>query len=196
MFQALEVARRAELTVPAETYDKLRQWLNRSADPEAKHLYRYNPYYTINRGHGRDVTPSMTSIGLLIRLNTGWKTSETRTISGADYLKENLPSLGRDQDGKNLQDTYYWYYGTQVMFDMGGEHWKAWHDRLHPLLVNSQQTEGKLVGSWSPKNDKYAEFAGRLYVTTMNLLSLEVRHRRMSFDETGPVKGKVVTDGK
>jgi hypothetical protein len=199
MLQALESGRRAELTVPAETYDKVRQWLNRSADPEDKHLYRYNPYVDLaNRatGHGFVPTPSMTSVGLLMRLYTGWKTSETRTISGADYLKEYLPSLGKDKQGRTERDTYYWYYGTQVMFHMGGEYWKAWHDRLHPLLINSQRTEGELAGSWSPANDRWGKYAGRFYVTTMNLLSLEVHYRHLPLYETGPVKGKVATDGK
>jgi len=196
MLQALESGRRAELTVPAETYDKVRQWLNKSADPDDKHLYRYNPYHPNNISGQRDVTPPMTSVGLLIRLYTGWQTSETRTISGADYLKEHLPSLGKDKYGGSQRNTYYWYYGTQVMYSMGGEHWKAWHDRLHPLLVNSQRTEGELAGSWKPDNYRWGKYAGRLYVTTMNLLSLEVHYRHLPLYKTGPVKGKVVTDGK
>ncbi len=198
MLQALESGRRAELTIPTETYDKVRDWLKESADPDSQHLYRYNPYVDqADRrvAHGFSPTPSMTSVGLLMRLYTGWKPSETRTVKGADYLKEYLPSLGRDQDGKNQRDTYYWYYGTQVMYHMGGEHWQAWHDRLHPLLIKSQQVEGELAGSWSPANDRWGAFAGRLYVTTMNLLSLEVHYRHLPLYDVGPVEGKVATDG-
>ena len=63
---------------------------------------------------------------------------------------------------------------------MGGEYWKTWNERLHPLLVDTQIKSGKAAGSWDPQSpvpDRWAMQAGRLYVTTMNLLSLEVYHR-------------------
>ena len=68
------------------------------------------------------------------------------------------------------------------MYHMGGEHWKRWNDRLHPLLINAQEPEGDLVGSWDPRRpvpDRWGPHAGRLYVTTMNLLSLEVHYRHL-----------------
>ena len=33
------------------------------------------------------------------------------------------------------------------MFQLKGEYWKAWSERLHPLLVNSQIAEGQWAGS-------------------------------------------------
>jgi hypothetical protein len=80
------------------------------------------------------------------------------------------------------RDTYYWYYATQVMFHVGGERWKRWNDKLHPLLVSSQIRTGPMAGSWDPNNplpDRWAPHAGRLYVTTLNLLSLEVYYRHL-----------------
>ena len=65
---------------------------------------------------------------------------------------------------------------------MGGSYWNAWNRRLHPLLVGSQIRAGELAGSWDPRRpvpDKWAASAGRLYVTTMNLLSLEVTYRHL-----------------
>ena len=198
MLMALESGRRANLNIPDKTFGKVRDWLEKSADPDLQHLYRYNPFAddTQEQRTHRSPTPTMTSVGLLMRLYTGWKTSENRMIKGADYLKENLPSLGV-KAGVTQRDTYYWYYATQVMFHMGGEHWKAWNDRLHPLLVNSQIREGNLAGSWDfrrPVMDRWGPHAGRIYLTTMNLLSLEVHYRHLPLYEGSGKSGKVAAE--
>jgi hypothetical protein len=55
------------------------------------------------------------------------------------------------------------------------------------LLVDSQVREGILAGSWDPAApipDRWGPQAGRLYVTAMNLLSLEVQYRKLPlYDE-------------
>jgi hypothetical protein len=69
---------------------------------------------------------------------------------------------------------------------VGGEAWQTWMARLHPLLVNSQVRQGPLVGSWDPRGpieDRWGPHAGRIYVTTMNLLSLEVQYRKLPLHE-------------
>jgi hypothetical protein len=71
---------------------------------------------------------------------------------------------------------------------MGGEHWQLWNSRLHPLIVQSQVPAGPLAGSWDPKGpvpDRWGPHGGRLYVTTLNLLSLEVFYRHLPlYEET------------
>ena len=65
------------------------------------------------------------------------------------------------------------------------EYWRAWSNRLHPLLVASQTTSGPLAGSWDPQRpvpDKWADYGGGLFVTATNLLSLEIYHRRLAPD--------------
>ena len=64
----------------------------------------------------------------------------------------------------------------------GGKQWVAWDEKLRPLLTRTQETTGDLAGSWHPYKpvpDRWGSFGGRIYVTTMNLLSLEVRHRML-----------------
>jgi len=121
----------------------------------------------------------MTSVGLLMRVYGGWKKQDPRLIAGAQYMLDNqMPSDATPQ----LRDTYYWYYATQVMKHVGGEQWDAWNEKLRPLLTRSQETSGDLAGSWHPYKpvpDRWGSFGGRIYVTTMNLLSLEVRHRML-----------------
>ena len=80
-----------------------------------------------------------------------------------------------------MRDTYYWYYATQVLKHVGGEYWDTWYKKsLYPLLIRTQQKTGPMQGSWDPHHpapDRWGYFSGRLYVTTMNLLTLEVKWR-------------------
>jgi hypothetical protein len=126
----------------------------------------------------------MTAAGLLMRLHRGWKADNADLINGAKYLQANLPAIGTPRQPN--RDSYYWYYGTQVMYQVGGEHWNEWSRRLYPLLVETQQKDHALAGSWDPRRpvpDRWAPYAGRIYVTAMNLLSLEAPYRVLRRDE-------------
>jgi hypothetical protein len=150
---------------------------------EQNYLYRYNPFApdTETQRHGRLPTRTMTAVGLLSRLYVGnWDHQDPRMLQGADYLRaaENLPKSDNVLD----RDTYYWYYATQVMFHVGGEHWQTWNANLHPQLIGTQLAGGPFAGSWSPLEpipDRWGPHAGRLYVTAMNLLNLEVYYRHL-----------------
>ena len=173
----------AGLEVPGKTFELLESFINESQVSESNsHLYRYNPYAldTPQQRHGLKPTAVMTSVGLLMRLYTGWHRDRPEMIRGTDYLLQNLPEHGTRENSR--RDTYYWYYATQVLFHMRGERWEQWHDRLYPMLIQSQVIDGENEGSWdpaSPTPDLWARYGGRLYVTTMNLLSLEVSYRHL-----------------
>lgn len=174
----------ADLDVPPETFERIKTFLDRSQSPDgdSEHLYRYNPYAldTIKQRHGLQPTAVMTSVGLLMRLYFGWSRDKDSMQDGAAYLLDHPPRNGTRET--SLRDTYYWYYATQVIFHMGGDYWEQWHDRLYPILIDSQVVTGANAGSWDPLNptpDLWARYGGRLYVTTMNLLSLEVSYRHL-----------------
>lgn len=181
MMMAMQSGRLAGLDVKAATFDGVDDWLDVAADPENESLYRYNPYLVdakgVSRIQGRRPSAAMTSVGLLMRIYSGWKKDDPRLLAGADYLlKTQLPSDSTPQQ----RDTYYWYYATQVLKHVGGPHWDEWNNKLRPLLTRSQEKSGDMAGSWHPYKpvpDRWGSFGGRIYVTTMNLLSLEVRHR-------------------
>ncbi|MEZ6135146.1 MAG: hypothetical protein R3C53_09575 [Pirellulaceae bacterium] len=177
----------AGLEVPAETFKKIEAYLDSSqASNTQPHLYRYNPFAadTPQQRHGLKPTAVMTSVGLLMRLYFGWQRDKPEMMNGADYLLDHLPEQGTPTE--SMRDTYYWYYATQVVFHMGGERWERWHDRLYPQLIQTQVAEGEHAGSWDPMlptPDLWARYGGRLYVTTMNLLSLEVSYRHLPLYE-------------
>ena len=126
----------------------------------------------------------MTAVGLLMRLYTGWRRDDPNMILGARTLAQNVPEMGTSR--RPRRDTYYWYYTTQVMYHMGGDYWESWNQKLHPLLANTQLATGELSGSWNPLSpvpDRWGSHAGRIYVTSMNLLSLEVYYRHLPIYE-------------
>ncbi|QEG43253.1 prenyltransferase/squalene oxidase repeat-containing protein [Roseimaritima ulvae] len=189
MMMALKSGDLAGLHVPDSTYQGIERWLQSAQQGVGRaDRYRYNPYAPINaqQQHGRQATRTMTAVGMLMRMYGGWRRDHPSMISGADYLAQSLPGIGTKQ--RPRRDTYYWYYATQVMFHMGGEHWTKWNRALNPTLVDSQIQEGENAGSWEPLGevpDRWSAHAGRVYVTTMNVLSLEVFYRHLPiYEET------------
>jgi hypothetical protein len=194
---ALRSGELAGLDVDRRTYERIGEFLELCREQDGNRArFCYNPQADpriATQRHGRRPGTVMTSVGLLVQLYLGEGRDSPRAQQGADHLLANLPTANEGTTeapistlGNPLRDTYYWYYGTQVMFHMRGEYWQRWHEALHPLLVDTQTKEGPLAGSWNPRHpapDKWARHAGRLYVTTMNLLSLEVSYRHLPLYE-------------
>jgi hypothetical protein len=78
------------------------------------------------------------------------------------------------------RDSYYSYFGSQAMYYLGGNDWRTWAAQLYPRLIQSQVDAGEWAGSWEPPalSKDNADAASRLYVTAMNLLSLETEQRQ------------------
>ncbi len=187
MVMAMRSGELANLEVPSSAWNLVDRWLDMAqVSDNRRELYRYNPLArnNLSQGHGRRPTRTMTAVGLLMRMYTGWRRNNSNMVLGAEYLRANVPEIGSAREPQ--RDTYYWYYATQVMFHMRGDYWEAWNRRLHPLLTSSQVQTGPLAGSWDPQlpiPDRWAEHGGRLYVTTLNLLSLEVYYRHLPIYE-------------
>jgi hypothetical protein len=101
----------------------------------------------------------------------GARRDDPRLRAGTDYLLKHLPRPG-------AETSYYWYHATQVMYHMGGKHWKAWNDRMRDLLVSTQETKGTPAGSWKPADQRETP-GGRVYATALRLLMLEVYYRHL-----------------
>jgi len=189
MMMALKSGELSGLAVSRATYAGIGKWMEiAQASPTQSWEYRYNPYAadTDQQRHGRQPTQTMTAVGLLARLYLGWRRGRTEMKRGADVLASDPPAIGSLRDPR--RDTYYWYYATQVMFHMGDQRWEQWNAQLNPILLSSQISEGPDAGSWDPLRpvpDRWGAHAGRIYVTAMNLLSLEVYYRHLPlYEET------------
>lgn len=187
MMMAVKSGELSGLNVPPKVYEGMDQWLNLAKlGPTRLDRYVYNPFApnTPQQAHGRLPTPTMTSVGILMRMYSGWSRENPDMQSAADYILDYPPRIGTRREP--LRDTYYWYYSTQVMFHMGGEYWKKWSGYLTPVLIDSQIKRGPRVGSWDPEfpvPDRWSPHGGRLYVSTMNLLNLEVYYRHLPIYE-------------
>lgn len=183
---ALKSAEMAGLEVPAQAWQRAAGWLNKAqSDQGARYCYSPLVPDTLGQTSGREPNLAMTAEGLLMRMYLGWNQSQPSLRRGADYLKANLPELDRRKP--KLRDAYYWYYATQVMFQMQGDHWRQWRESLWPILVQTQQQEGPSAGSWDPNypvRDRWAHAGGRIYVTTLNVLMLEVAYRHLPLFKT------------
>tara|TARA_R110002049_G_scaffold2750_8_gene22247 strand:- start:194809 stop:197514 length:2706 start_codon:yes stop_codon:yes gene_type:complete len=187
MMMALKSGELSGLEVPQKTYDGIDIWLDLAKESDQRpDRYRYNPFApdTPSQRHGRYPTPTMTAVGMLMRMYSGWRRDNKAMRSAAEYLLRYPPQVGTRRSPQ--RDTYYWYYATQVMFHMGGKYWDQWNQSLNPVLLESQIQEGPESGSWDPNRpvpDRWSPHAGRLYVTTMNLLNLEVYYRHLPIYE-------------
>jgi hypothetical protein len=82
------------------------------------------------------------------------------------------------------RNCYYWYYATYLLVHVKGEHWTAWNERLKKLLIETQEMQGPLRGSWNPDpagptQDEWGRMAGRIYTTAMHVLMLESQYRKL-----------------
>ncbi|HKD37510.1 MAG TPA: hypothetical protein VKB78_11940, partial [Pirellulales bacterium] len=180
---ALKSGELAGLQVPKQTYQRASQFFDSAqASKQDGSRYLYNPDDRQAQLPNDNQRPTMTAVALLGRIYTGWSRENPNMVRAAEFIKANPPRMS-DKYGR---DTYYWYYATQVMFQLGGDYWKSWNERLHPMLINSQITGGPYAGSWDPRApvpDRWGEVCGRIYVTAMNLLSLEVYYRHLPIYE-------------
>ena len=79
--------------------------------------------------------------------------------------------------GPSKSNTYYNYYATQVMKQVGGKEWESWNVRMRGQLLATQTTTGHAAGSWFWDDRHSTDSAGRLYTTCMATMILEVYYR-------------------
>jgi hypothetical protein len=116
-----------------------------------------------------------TAIALAVELHLGPANAVAPKRTAADQL------LAHGNEHESSRDTYFWYYGSQAMYYVGGDQWQAWSRELYPRLIAAQVAEGAIAGSWEPPaaaDVARPDVATRLYVTAMNLLSLETQQRQ------------------
>ena len=97
-------------------------------------------------------------------------------IEGKEYLRAHPP----ENSDNAIRDTYYWYYATQVMFNLGGPEWDQWNRTMRRMLIETQCQDGCAMGSWDPERptpDIWGMKGGRMVTTTLSTLTLEVYYR-------------------
>ena len=120
-----------------------------------------------------------TSIGLLCRMYMGWDRETKALVRGVNRLSKSGPSD---------KDMYYNYYATQVMRHYEGDMWKKWNKKMRDFLVETQEQNGHMQGSWHMGASHAAKAGGRLYNTALATMVLEVYYRHMPIYRTQAVE--------
>jgi hypothetical protein len=128
----------------------------------------------LNDRHPPVAGEAMTAVAILSRTILGQEVDDLPVVEkGAQLLRARLPEWSQDSTGN---DVHYWYYGSYALFQLGGPHWDAWNQAMKRGLVDNQRHDGDLKGSWDPR-DAWGHAGGRVYMTSMAVLCLEVYHR-------------------
>ena len=120
-------------------------------------------------------TLSATAIGLLSRQLLGWKRDEPDLEAGCAYLLANPPP----RIGKDVGPIGYYFFATQVLRNVEGEGFDVWNHLMREHLIRTQVQTGPQAGSWDPKGSDLGSVGGRVYATSMSLLTLQAYHRHM-----------------
>jgi len=170
VFFAIRSAQLAGLPIKRNALVRAERFLGAcavAAGPTRQARYAYMP--------GRDASLSMTAAGLLTRQFIGWPKDHPDLVAGCQYLMENLPP----ESAESLGRIYYYHYATQVLHNMEGPEFDLWNYRMREHLIRTQEQYGHRAGSWDPEGTDWGSRGGRLYATSLALLTLEIYYRHL-----------------
>ncbi|MCE9554008.1 MAG: terpene cyclase/mutase family protein [Planctomycetes bacterium] len=180
---ALKSGQMAKLQVNQRALDGAKKFLAAASGSEYGAKFGYTP--------GAGGTPTMSGVGLLCRQYLGAAKDDPGLIEGSKYLMVNLP------DPNANRNIYYWYYATQVMHNMQGDDWQTWDLKMRRTLKKTQERQGCAAGSWDPDKptaDAWGQHGGRVMMTSLSCLTLEVYYRYLplyDLGKQGVVKGEL-----
>ena len=114
--------------------------------------------------------PSTTACAVLCRMYSGMP---------KDHPSIKAAVAKFSQAGPSKTNTYYNYYATQVLKQVGGQEWESWNVRMRDQLLTTQTTTGHAAGSWFWEDGHSTASGGRFYTTCMATMMLEVYYRYM-----------------
>jgi len=161
-----------------------------AAGPDDARKSRYSYMPPTEDGPAPQATPSVSAAGLLTRQYLGWKKDMPDLVAGAKYLMGTLPP----ESGGALGPAYYYYYATQVLHHLEGPDFDLWNHRMREHLIRTQLKEGHKAGSWSPEGVDWGKQGGRLYATSMAILTLQVYYRHLPLYRTVFEEQKTVVE--
>lgn len=172
---ALDAARRAGLRVDPEAFRGAMAWFDEVTDPATGRCgydsigNLSNRYVGKNEDYPPEFGEAMTAIAITTRMLLGQRPDQYPLMrAGADRLIRCLPKW---EPNRKAHDMYYWYYGTQAMFQFGGRHWELWNNAMKSAILSSQRQTGAAKGSWDPIGP-WGYAGGRVYSTSLMALTL------------------------
>jgi hypothetical protein len=194
---ALRSARSAGVPIPPEAVLGAMRHFQRAVE-ENDAVWYADTGFGVREDQDEDGTavkrygPAMLAVGLYSRLLLGWDPSSRACRHAAERILDQPADQQRMRsDPTNLHSYYYWYYGTLAMFHMGGDAWKRWNANVQEqILAGQNPAGGSRAGSWQPYDSgwgNWGRYGGRVYVTAINALTLEVYYRHLPLYNTHDV---------
>jgi len=156
----------AGIKPPQKVLKAAGRYLDQAVADQQRVTYAYQP--------GRGATNVMTAEALVSRQLLGWPRDFPALVKGASLIAADL----RNTQERNI---YYWYYATQLLHNMKNKDWQEWNLKVREGLINTQVTgQGCAQGSWDPlfpEVDRWGRAGGRLFQTSLSILTLEVYYR-------------------
>ncbi|MFM8579405.1 MAG: hypothetical protein ACKOCN_11505 [Planctomycetaceae bacterium] len=177
MLVAMRSGQLSRLPIEPEVLTGVRALLDASATGSQAAPYHYNVLDPSQRTRPLSVL-TMIAVATLMRLHTGTPVDDVGVQEAARLLEAQIPAYRGS--GSSERDCYLWYYASQVLVHTGGSGWTNWYRGLIDALEPNQKTTGPKAGSWDaggPEPDRWGRYAGRVYVTALHLLALEVPYR-------------------
>jgi hypothetical protein len=168
---ALKSGQMAYLTVRPAVFEKAKAFLKTVTFEGHSGRFTYMPKAQL--ADSADYERATTAIGLLCLQYLQMPRTDPAMVEGTTFLMQNPPGSG----ARNL---YYLYYATQVMHNQPGPQWDAWNRKMRRILIDTQSKDGCAAGSWdptAPTKDIWGEHGGRLMMTSLSALTLEVYYR-------------------
>ncbi len=167
---ALKSGQMAYLIVNPVVFERAKTFLKLCSAGKHAGLFTYMPAGQVANGDIRAVT----AVGLLCQQYMHMLRTDPAMIEGTTLLMQNLPD-------PNIRNTYYWYYATQVMHNQPGPDWDTWNRKMRRTLIDAQcKADNCAAGSWDPAKpvpDAWGTQGGRLMMTSLSALTLEVYYR-------------------
>jgi hypothetical protein len=173
-FMALKSGMMGGLKVPEKNLTAGMKYLKTVQSGKSGGIFAYEP--------GGSSRPSMTAIGLLCHQYMGKGRDDAQIHEGVQFLINNAKP-------EQTTQPYYWYYATQVVHHYQGPEWERWNRAMRKIWVDRQNRDSKSTdfGSWDPKDFGREQHdlmqGGRLYLTSIGLLTLEVYYRYLPLYE-------------
>ena len=184
---ALHSGNMAGVHCNTENFERTRTFLDIVADGAWHGIFRYRRY--------EEVTPGRTAMGILCLQYLGERPDTKRYAEGKEYLIRSWrdPDFFPLSDGTAeaymaRRDIYSWYYITLVLHNTLDRDWDAWNHAMRRELIGTQcRSDGCDFGSWSPtepSRDAWGVQGGRLMMTAMSALNLEIYYRYLPLFRT------------
>lgn len=183
--KALASAKHSGINVPPESFEGILYWLDSVTDKETYrtgYIKRGDPGARLAGFEEKfESVETMTAAAVFARIFMGNHLQYEKEIQGVvALLSQDLPKWTIAGSGKSKIDYYYWYYGSLVLFQIGGGPWKVWNTHLKEALLPIQKKTGCEKGSWDPIGAWGSE-GGRIYSTALNVMTLESYYRYTRF---------------